>query len=99
MLPRKLRTIKIQNKILNPQGADLWAAPVVARGIIKTTLKWLKGKQQVEMDEFDCAIIRAALNHIRSGQGFNPISGGAALVGDKMLISAPYLREKLRSIS
>lgn len=93
MLPKKLRTAKIQEQILFPQGVGLWQAPVIAKGVYKTTLRWLEGKSEVTLDPLDIEILRKAGEHRRNGDpivGFRPFRKG--FCGDITTVSADYLR-------
>jgi hypothetical protein len=93
MLPKKLRTAKIQQKILQPEGVETWQAPTVARGIVRTSVKWLEGQDEVWVDDLDIAIIRAACQHLREGAagiGWQPLRKGAC--GNEARVNAEYLR-------
>ena len=67
MLPEKIRTAKIQKKILQPEGIELWQAPIIAKGILNTITNWLDGKSEIILDDLDIAIIRETCKHIRNG--------------------------------
>lgn len=93
MLPRKLRTAKIQQKILRPQGLETWQAPTVARGIVNTILKWLDGQTEVTVDDLDIFIIRATCHHLREGApgiGWQPLRKREC--GNEARVSADRLR-------
>ena len=64
MLPRKLRTAKIQSKIIDPQGKARWQAATVARGILRTTAKWLEDKDEVEIDRLDILLLERSKQHL-----------------------------------
>ena len=84
MLPRKLRTAKIQKKILQPEGIELWQAPVIT--------KWLDGHDTVTIDDLDVAIINATCQYLRAGApgiGWRPLR--KANCGNEAIVSAERL--------
>ena len=81
MLPRKLRTPKIQEKIIDPQGVARWQAGIVARGILNTTAKWIEGKEQVTLDRLDIVLLAKSKEHLHESApiiGYNPFQSIAS---------------------
>ena len=97
MLPKQLRTAKIQERLIDPQGINRWKAARLARFVHQRIARWLDGKNTVELDDLDCLIIRWMCQHLGIGSGinFNPFRGGAALCGNTMIESVPYLKSRL----
>lgn len=75
MLPRKLRTQKIQEKVINPQGTARWQAGQVSRGILNTAIKWMEEKDSVTIDRLDILLLTLCFEHLHESApiiGWNP---------------------------